>query len=250
VVNQTLVTKYFGKEDPVGRQIQLTNMPTGDSTPPSSPIFEIVGVFADIRNSGFEDATSPEMMVPYTITGALERGILVRTAVNPLGLVEPVKREIWATDRNVALTMTRPLDELLSDYVYAQPRFVLLVLGVFAGLGLVLVAVGVYSVIAYTVSRQTREIGIRVALGASAADVIGMVLRMGLWLIGAGLAVGLAASFAANRVLASELFGVTAHDPMTFVGVAVVVIAVGVAACWIPARRATRVDPVVALRFE
>src|SRR6185369_5140257 len=123
----------------------------------------------------------------------------------------------------------------LSDFSYAQPRFLLAVLGVFAGVGLVLVAVGVYSVIAYTVSRQTHEIGIRMALGASRGDVVGMVLRMGLWLIGAGLAAGLAASFAVNRVLASELFGVTAHDPLTFVGVAAVVVAVGIAACWIPA---------------
>jgi putative ABC transport system permease protein len=249
-VNQALATKYFGKEDPVGRQIQLKQMPSGAGTPPSSPVFEIVGVFADVRNSGIENAIEPEMLAPYTLTGALERGILVRTSVNPLALVEQVKREIWATDRNVALTMTRPLDEFLSDYVYAQPRFILLVLGVFAGVGLLLVAVGVYSVIAYTVSQQTREIGIRMALGASQGDVIGMVLRMGLWLIGVGLAVGLAVSFAVNRVLASELFGVTAHDPVTFVGVAVVVVAVGAAACWVPAQRATRVDPVIALRFE
>jgi ABC-type antimicrobial peptide transport system permease subunit len=161
-----------------------------------------------------------------------------------------MQREIWAVDRNVAQTQTRPLDDFLSDYVYAQPRFVLLVLGVFAGVGLVLVAVGVYSVIAYTVSQQTREIGIRMALGASRGDVIGMVLRMGLGLMGIGMVTGLAASIGVNRVLTSELFGVTAHDPTTFVGVMLVVLAAGVAASWIPAQRATRVDPVVALRFE
>jgi putative ABC transport system permease protein len=161
-----------------------------------------------------------------------------------------VKREIWATDRNVALTMTRPLDEFLTDFVYAQPRFVLLVLGVFAAVGLALVTVGVYSVIAYTVARQTREIGIRLALGASRGDVFAMVLRMGLWLISIGLAIGLGASFLVNRVLASELFGVTAHDPVTFVAVSAVVVLVGLGACWVPARRATAVDPVIALRFE
>src|SRR6185437_12140872 len=161
----------------------------------------------------------------------------------PLALVGPLQREIWAVDRNVAQTQTRPLDEFLSDYVYAQPRFVLLVLGVFAVVGLVLVAVGVYSVIAYTVSRQTREIGIRMALGASPGDVVAMVLWMGLRMIAVGLAVGLAVSFAVNRVLASELFGVTAHDPATYAGVAAVVLAAGVMACWIPARKATRVDP-------
>jgi putative ABC transport system permease protein len=250
VVNQTLATKYFGKEDPLGRQIQLKNMPAGRGTPPTNPMLEIVGVFADVRNNGIERPIEPEMLAPYTITGAMERGILVRTAGNPVALIDQVKRQIWATDRNVALTMTRPLDELLTDYVYAQPRFILLVLGVFAGVGLVLVAVGVYSVISYTVSRQTHEIGIRMALGASRGNVVGMVLQMGLWLIGVGLAVGLGVSFAVNRVLASELFGVTAHDPLTFAGVAAVVVAVGVAACWVPAQRATRVDPVIALRFE
>src|SRR5207237_6424256 len=132
-------------------------------------------VFADVRNSGVQETIVPEALVPYTLTGSLERGIVVRTAVDPRALVEPVKREIWATDRNVALTMTRPLDEFLIDYVYAQPRFILLVLGVFAAIGLVLVAIGVYSVIAYTVSRQTQEIGIRIALGAGYGDVIGMV---------------------------------------------------------------------------
>jgi putative ABC transport system permease protein len=115
---------------------------------------------------------------------------------------------------------------------------------------LVLVAVGVYSVIAYTVSRQTHEIGIRMALGASRGDVIGMVLRMGLWLVGIGLAIGLAASMAATRVLASQLWGVTARDPLTFAGVSIVVLAAGIAACWFPARRATKVDPTIALRFE
>src|SRR5439155_8981404 len=120
----------------------------------------------------------------------------------------------------------------------------------FAAIGLVLVAIGVYSVIAYTVSRQTQEIGIRIALGAGYGVVIGMVFRMGLWLIGTGLAVGLAASYMASRVLSTELFGVTPHDPATFIVVALVVLAAGAAACWIPARRASRVDPVVALRTE
>jgi predicted permease len=250
VVNQALWKKFFGDEDPIGRQMQVKELSRLRPSPVENPLFEIVGVFADVKNNGIQETIVPEMLVPHTITGSLERGIVVRTAGNPLALVEPVKREIWATDRNVALTMTRPLDEFLSDWVYAQPRFILLVLGVFAAIGLVLVAIGVYSVIAYTVSRQTQEIGIRIALGASYGDVVGMVFRMGFWLIGVGLAVGLGASYAASKVLATELFGVTAHDPATFVGVALVVLAAGAAACWIPARRASRVDPVVALRTE
>jgi putative ABC transport system permease protein len=249
VVNQTLWTKYFGTEDPIGRQIVMKGLPMANAPAADVPV-EVVGIFADVKNNGLENPTQPELLTPYTLTGALERGVLVRTAGNPLALVSALQREIWAVDRNVAQTQTRPLEEFLSDYVYAQPRFVLLVLGVFAGVGLVLVAVGVYSVIAYTVSRQTREIGIRMALGASQGSVIGMVLRMGMVLIGIGLAVGIAVSFAVNRVLSSELFGVTTGDPWTYIGVALVVLAVGATACWVPALRATRIDPVIALRFE
>jgi putative ABC transport system permease protein len=250
IVNQTLVAKWFGKEDPIGRQITIKHLGAIPKPPVANPVFEIVGVISDMKNSGIQEPVRPEILVPYTVTGAFARGILVRTAGNPVGLLNPVRREIWAVDKNVALTMTRTLDDFLSDFSYAQPRFLLAVLGVFAGVGLVLVAVGVYSVIAYTVSRQTQEIGIRMALGASRGDVIGMVLRMGLWLVGIGLAVGLAASLVANKVLASELWGVSARDPLTFIAVALVVLAAGVAACWFPAQRATRVDPMIALRFE
>jgi putative ABC transport system permease protein len=249
VINQTLWKQYFGNEDPMGRQIVLKAMPMSETTNADVSV-EVVGIFGDVKNRGIENAVQPEMLLPYTTTGAMGRGIVVRTSGNPLAFVAPLQREIWAVDRSVAQSQTRPLDEFLSDYVYAQPRFILLVLGVFAAVGLALVAVGVYSVIAYTVSRQTREIGIRMALGASRGSVIRMVLRMGLWLIGGGLLAGIALSWLAIQVLKSELFGVTARDPMTFAGVAVVVLVAGVVACVIPAQRATRVDPVIALRFE
>ncbi len=203
-----------------------------------------------MKNNGLQDPVRPEILIPYTVTGNYERGILVRTVGSPMPLLDPVRRQIWAVDHHVALTMTRTLEDFLSDFSYSQPRFVLLVLGVFAAIGLALVAVGVYSVVAYTVSRQTREIGIRIALGAGRPEVLGMVFRMGAWLIAAGLAFGLAASFAVNRVLASELWGVSPHDPGTFVAVSLVVIAAGAMACWFPAMRATRVDPLVALRSE
>ena len=129
----------------------------------------------------------PEVFVPYTVTGAFERGILVRTSKDPLPMLNTVRREIWAVDRNVALTLTGSLKDYLNRFSYSEPRFSLILLGVFAGVGLVLVAIGVYSVIAYTVSRQTHEIGIRMALGAGRADVMRMVLRMGLRLIGLGM---------------------------------------------------------------
>jgi len=250
VVNKTLATKYFGHEDPLGQQIQIKQLGAMPNAPVINPVFEIVGIVGDMKNRGIQEPIQPELFIPYTVTGNFERGILVRTAGKPMPLLNPVRREIWAVDHHVAPTLTRTLEDFLSDFSYAQPRFVLLVLGVFAGTGLLLVAVGVYSVIAYTVSRQTQEIGIRMTLGASRGDVIGMVLRMGLWLMAVGLSIGVGASLVVNRVMASELWGVSPRDPATFAMVAFVVLAAGVVASWFPARRATRVDPMVALRFE
>ena len=250
VVNQALVTKYFGHEDPIGQQVQIKQLGAMPNAPVTNPVFEIVGIVGDMKNRGIREPIQPEIFIPYTVTGNFERGILVRTAGKPLPLLNPVRREIWAVDNHVAPTMMRTLEDFLSDFSYAQPRFVLLVLGVFAGTGLVLVAVGVYSVVAYTVSRQTQEIGIRMTLGASRGHVIGMVLRMGLWLMVVGLVIGVGTSFAVNRVVASELWGVSPRDPVTFATVGLVVLAAGVGACWFPAQRATRVDPMVALRFE
>jgi putative ABC transport system permease protein len=250
VVNQTLARKYFGSEDPIGRQIRLKLLQTMPGSDMPNAVFEIVGVVSDIRNDGVREPVMPEAMLPYTVTGVFMRGILVRTAGSPMRLVNDVRREIWAVDHGVAIAMTRTLNDFLSDYAYAGPRFGLVVMGAFAVIGLALVAIGVYSVIAYAVSQQTHEIGIRMALGAERAHVLGMVLRMGFLLIGIGMAIGLAASFALTRVLASQLEGVSPHDPLTFISVSLVIALAGFAACWFPAMRATRVDPMIALRFE
>jgi putative ABC transport system permease protein len=161
-----------------------------------------------------------------------------------------VQREIWAVDRNVAVTLTGSLDEFLTRFTYAEPRLGLVLMTVFAGMGLLLVAIGVFSVVAYTVSRQTHEIGIRMALGAERAHVQRMVLGMGARLVGLGAAIGLVASLAATRVLSHQLFGVAPHDPLTMGIVLAVIVITGGAACLVPARRATRVDPMVALRYE
>ncbi len=165
-------------------------------------------------------------------------------------MLSGVRREIWALDRNVALTMTGSLEDYLKMFSYADPRFSFVLLGVFAAVGLALVAIGTYSVIAYTVSRQTHEIGIRMALGAGGGDVVRMVLRMGLRPLAGGVAVGLLATAGATRLIAGQLWGVSPHDPVTLGGVAALSAAAGLAACYFPARRATRVDPMVALRHE
>jgi putative ABC transport system permease protein len=250
VVNQTFVDRYFGGDDPMGRSIELKHLATLPDSRIDDPVFEIVGVVADAKNQGLQDPILPEAFIPHAVTGAFERGILVRTTGAPMAMLNSVRREVWAIDRSVALTMTDSMTNYLKRFSYAEPRFGLIVLGVFAGVGLVLVALGVFSVIAYTVSRRTHEIGIRVALGADRGDVLGLVLQMGLRLVGVGILVGVAASLGVTRVLSSQLFGIAPHDPPTLVAVVAVVALAGFAACYVPARRATRVDPMVALRFE
>ena len=253
VVNQMFVNKFLGNENPIGRMVKINMLESMPESPVKDPVFEGIGVISDAKNQGIKDPPMPEIFVPYTITGAFGRGIMVRTSAPPLSLVDDVRREIWAVDRNVALSerASRSLEDHLKRVSYAEPRFSLVLMSVFASVGLALVAIGVFSVIAYTVARQTHEIGIRMALGAGRADIVWMVLRRGLGLVGLGMGVGLLASFAVTRVIANQAFWyVSPRDPLTL-GAAVAVVALaGLAACYFPARRATKVDPLVALRVE
>ena len=250
VVNETLARRYYGDDDPVGRTIELKMRATLGAESVPDPVFAIVGVVADARNQGLQDPIMPQAFIPHSVTGAFVRGILVRTAGPPLALLESVRREVWAVDRNVAITTTGSLSGLIAQFALGEPRLTLVVLGVFAVLGLVLVALGVFSVVAYAVSRQTHEIGIRMALGAARADVLRSVVGGGLRLVGSGVGLGLLASLAATRVLSHQLFGVAPQDPITMGLVAALMSAVGFLASYLPARRATRVDPLVALRHE
>ncbi|MGH9722604.1 MAG: ABC transporter permease, partial [Bryobacteraceae bacterium] len=241
VVNQTLVNKYFAGEDPIGRQIKIKMLETLPDSPVPNPVFEVIGVVADAKNQGIQEPITPEMFVPYTITGGFERGILVRTAVEPMSLLNSVRREIWAVDRGVAITLSGTLQGYLKQFTFAEPQFSLVLLGVFAGVGLVLVLIGVYSMIAYTVVRQTHEIGLRMALGAGRPQVLRMVLWMGSRLLAIGVVAGLAASLAATRIIRTQLWNVSPNDPLTLATVVGVVAIAGLAACFFPARRATRV---------
>jgi putative ABC transport system permease protein len=250
VVNQTFVNQFLGNENPIGQMVKINMLESMPDSPVKEPVFEIIGVISDAKNRGIQEAPMPEMFVPYTVTGAFERGIMVRTSAPPLSLLNNVRREIWAVDSNIALTLTGSLEDFLKQFSYAEPRFSLVLLGIFAGVGLALVALGVFSVIAYTVARQTHEIGVRIALGAGSTDVVWMVLKMGLKLVGLGVGLGLLASFAVTRVIANQLWGVSPRDPVTLVAVVAVVALAGLAACYFPARRATKVDPLIALRYE
>jgi len=250
VINETLARNYFKDEDPIGKTIKFNVL---DQVPdmPHDIYFEIIGIVSDMKNVGLRDAPLPQAFMPYSVTGVgTGRAIMVRSAVAPLSMLPSVRREIWAVDSNVALSESGSIESYLQRYGYALPGFSLIVLGTFAGIGLVLVIVGVFSVMAYTVSLQTHEIGVRMALGAQENDILRMVLKKGATLIAAGIIIGLLASTGLTRFLASQIWGVSATDPWTFATVAILVLLVGVVACAIPSRWATRVDPIVALRYE
>jgi putative ABC transport system permease protein len=250
VINQTLARAYFKDEDPIGKTIEFNTL---DQVPdaPHNAYFEIVGVVGDMKNQGLRSPPMPQAFMPYSVTGVeSSRSIMVRTVVAPLSLVPDVRREIWSVDSNVALSETGTIEGYLHQYGYAQPELGLMGLATFAGVGLMLVIIGVFSVMAYTVSLQTHEIGVRMALGAQQNDILRMVLTKGLALIAAGVLIGLLASVGLTRFLASQLWGISATDPWTFGAVAAVILVVGLAACALPARSATRVDPIIALRYE
>ncbi len=263
VVSAEFVKRYFGQSDPIGQLVtfkafdprpdQGGNAPAADATPPPpNPPFEIVGVVSDIRNRGPQDPCEPEAYVPYAVSGNFERALLLRTDGNPKAFVNAMRKEIWAQDKGVTITDVDSVSGYFDRYVFATPQFSLLVLGVFAVVGLILVALGIYSVVSYTVSRQTHELGIRMALGATRADVLKLVLRMGLGLILLGALFGLIFSLVGARLISvtNHLWQVAPNDPLTLAAVFALVIGVGLVACFFPARRATRVDPMVALRSE
>ena len=249
VINQTLAHNFFGSDDPIGRSVKFNFLDTVADAPHDT-YFEIIGIVADAKNRGLQESPMPEAFLPYSITGTFERGVLVRTSVEPLSMLMSVRREIWSVDRGVALTFTGSLEDYLRRFSYSQPRFGLIVFGAFASMGLMLVAIGIFSIMAYTVSLQTREIGIRMALGAQRGLVLIMVLRRSLLLISMGIIAGEAVSLGLTRLVQSQIWGVSAHDPATFGAVLALLVTVGIAASLVPARRATRVDPLVALRYE
>ena len=249
VINQTFQRRYFDKKPSIGEKIRLNELKDFPDAV-KDPWFEVIGVVADARNRGLQEPIDPEVWVPYTVTGSAMRGILVRTTNDPAAMAKTVAREIWATDPSVAMAEPGTLDHFLDLFTFAQPRFALWIVGMFACMGLLLATIGVYSVMAYNTARRTHEFGLRVALGAAARDVVKMVLGQGLRLLTLGLVIGLVSSLALSRLITSELWGVSPHDPLALLGVAALLLLIGLLACWVPARRATRVDPMTALRYE
>ena len=248
VVNETLATRYFAGGAAVGRSVRLPALSTLP-VPVADPTFLIVGVVRDMSNQGAREPPMPQAFVPFTFR---PRGLalVLRTAAEPARFGGPLKRAVQSIDSRVALIDPVPLESILDRVLFARPRFSLLMLGIFASAGVVLVALGVYGVLAYTVSQQTREIAIRLALGGERGHVVRMVLRLGMQMVAAGLVIGVAVSFATNRLIQSELWGTTPTDPMTFAAAILVTLVIGAIACLVPARRAVRVEPMVALRHE
>ncbi len=249
VVNNTLAAKFFPGQDPLGKEIQLTGLEKAPE-PVANPWFEIIGVTSDVKNHGLREAILPEAYAPYTLSSYGGAVVYVKAAGNPKALATALEGAVLAMDKNVVPQQTNTVEEALDLFEFSKARFGLELFAVFAGIGLILVSVGVYSVVSYTVSQQRREIGIRMALGASAGNVRGLVMQSGMRFILIGVALGTGVAFFLMRLVASQVWGVSTHDPLTLMGVIAILLAVGVAACYVPSLHATRVDPLVSLRDE
>ncbi|HMI49980.1 MAG TPA: ABC transporter permease [Candidatus Saccharimonadales bacterium] len=247
VINQTMARTFFPDKDPVGLQIKVKAFDQHSRTPPDA-YFQIVGVIQDAKNFGPQVAALPMAFVPYTIEGG---GILlVKTKSDAASYMRAVQEQIWSIDREQIFWEFGPLQDTFNKLTYSAPRFGLAGFAPLAGIGLLLVLVGIFSVMAYNVSLQTREIGIRMALGAQQSSILRTVLQEGMYLVVAGVVIGLAVSVALTRFLASQIWGVSPTDTLTFAAVVSLVVLVALAACLFPARSASRVDPLVALRYE
>ena len=252
VVNQTLARQYFNNEDPIGQKIrfEVFDRPWLKDAPKEA-YFEIIGVVADYKNDGLQIPPKPQAILPYTIAGfGNSRVLLVRTTADPTMLSSKISQEARALDPSVGIISAESLKHFLSENAYADSQFHMTMLGVFAGIGVLLVLVGVFSVMTYWVSLRTREIGIQMALGAQPGDVIRTVVKQGFRLTVMGIVIGYFVSWATTRFLASLVWGVSVIDPWTFAAVGIAILGVGILACWLPARTASRVDPIVALRYE
>ncbi|HEX8775382.1 MAG TPA: ABC transporter permease [Pyrinomonadaceae bacterium] len=241
IINETFARRYFPSGDAVGKRMKLR----GDD----NPWLTIVGVVRDVKHTELTAQPRMEMYLSALQSPFNFMNIVVRTSTDPASLTTAVRKEVWAVDKDQPVSDVQTMLQLVSNSV-ARARFNTLLLGLFASVALLLAAIGLYGVMSYSVTQRTHEIGIRMALGAQRRDVLRLVVGQGMILALIGVALGLLAAFAVSRVMSSLLFGVSATDPLTFIALAVLLAAIALLACLIPARRATRVDPMIALRYE
>ncbi len=248
IVNEAFTQRFFDGHDPFARQVVIRR----------GAALQVVGVVADVKQEGLDKASPPMVFVPIqqmpdqlmtAVRTFTPSYFTIRATGAQLGLASAVKRELAAVDSTLAMSQVHSMEEIIGRSIASQ-RFNMLLIGLFAGLGLALAGVGIYGVVSYSVAQRTNEIGIRISLGASSADVIRLILKHGLALASTGVAIGLAASFGLTRLMKGLLFGVSATDPLTFATTALLLIGVALMACWIPARRAAKVDPMIALRGD
>jgi predicted permease len=248
VINQTMAAHFFNGENPLGRQIEAKGF--DERVEPARDVhFQVIGVVRDAKNFGPQVPVLPMAFVPYTTRGGAL--FYLKTKGDPAFLMNPVRQAVWAVEPDAVFSpQMGPYLKVFYDLTYSTHELGLTTFTGVAGIALLLVVIGVFSVMAYTVTLQTQEIGVRMALGAQQGEILRMVLRKGFVLLAAGICIGLFASFGLTRFLASQIWGVSPTDPWTFGAVVALVVMTGLAACWLPARRAARVDPMVALRYE
>jgi putative ABC transport system permease protein len=248
VVNEALVRKYFAESAPLGRTVRLDRLAKMPK-PVADPTYEIVGVVRDVANQGIRDPAAPHAYLPLIVEGQMP-WFVIRTSTDPDTIAGGVREAVRAIDPEVALPVSTSLPVRVQQVFYAQPRFSVIVLGMFGVTGVLLIALGVYGVLAYTVSQRTRDIAIRIALGGERRHVLLMVLRGGFKLLAVGIVVGLAAGMGTNRLLIDQLWNISPYDPATLLAAVAIIVTIGLLACWVPAVRAMRVEPNVALRHE
>jgi putative ABC transport system permease protein len=242
VINEALAQKYFPNEDPLGKRIKIymkgENVPT-----------EIIGIVADSKHKALDGEVEPMSYWPHPELAYPFMTLVIRSSANAAQLSSGAREVIRTLDKDQPVSDVRTMDSLLAKSI-ARSSFIALLLTIFAGVALVLSAIGIYGVISYGVSQRGHEIGVRMALGAQTADVVKLILRNGMLLVVIGLAIGLLGAFAITRIMSTLLFGVTPTDMLTFASVSGLLLAVAMLACYIPARRATKIDPLKSLRYE
>ena len=252
VINQAFASRYFASEDPIGQKVKLAALDQKYRDAPRDTYFEIVGVVGNYKSRDYENPSwqeFPEAFIPYSVQVFSWRTFMARTAMDPATALGEMSKVVQSVDPGVAIDTTGTVEASLHEY-YRAPQFEFMILTVFSLVGLTLVLIGIFSVMAYRVAMQTNEIGIRMALGAQRTNIFQMVLGAGSILIAAGIVIGLGTSYGLTRFLASQIPEVSPTDPLTFGGAVIVILCAGLAACLIPAYRAASVDPLVAIRYE